>query len=162
MPISILKQIMPQKKFLVRDLVKEAGVDVTEWEKTKASNPKYCYKWSFIEPGKVVVLSLWFDTMEEFGGTIIKEGNYRIDAQKYKGNEQKQKVNRTIEMDQCIRKAFYEKLPVRVIVCDGIKAASAPDIKNSSVKKRILDPRPWTVTEYNDKTGQCTITRNSE
>ena len=98
----------------------------------KASNPKYCYKWSFIEPGKVVVLSLWFDTMEEFGGTIIKEGNYRIDAQKYKGNEQKQKVNRTIEMDQCIRKAFYEKLPVRVIVCDGIKAGSAPDIKNSS------------------------------
>lgn len=105
---AILSDILPKKRLLVRDLVKEAGVDVTEWEATKASNPKYCYKWSFIEPGKVVVLSLWFDTMKELDDTIIKEGNYRLDVQKFKANEQKQKVTRSIEMDKCIRKVLWK------------------------------------------------------
>ena len=39
------------------DLVKLAGVDVSDWANFKgkhaSTNPKYCYEWSFIEPGKL-------------------------------------------------------------------------------------------------------------
>jgi hypothetical protein len=28
-------------------------------------NPKYCYDWSFVELGKVVVLNLWHHSMKE-------------------------------------------------------------------------------------------------
>ena len=56
------------------DLVEEAGIDITDWAKSSnrgkkwaAANPKYCYEWAFIETGKVVVLNLWFDLMQEPG-----------------------------------------------------------------------------------------------
>jgi len=61
--MSELSEIRPKDQHRVMDLVKAAGVDVSDWgnfkggEKKAACNPKFCYEWSFVEPQKVVVLN---------------------------------------------------------------------------------------------------------
>jgi len=58
-----LSEIKPSRRNRVYDLVREAGVNVEDWanfkgDETKAAtNPKYCYDWAFVEPGRVVVLN---------------------------------------------------------------------------------------------------------
>lgn len=79
--MSKLSEIEPKVKPNLIDLVKAAGVDVSDWAncKTVASrNPKYCYEWAFVEPKKVVVLNLWHEHMKERrDGTVFIELNNR-------------------------------------------------------------------------------------
>jgi hypothetical protein len=69
--MSKLSEIVPTNSPRMIDLVEAAGVDISDWgnfkggKKKAASNPKYCFEWSFVEPKKVVVLNLWHDFMEE-------------------------------------------------------------------------------------------------
>jgi hypothetical protein len=83
--LSDLTPIEPQR---IMDLVRAAGVDVSDWanfkagEKNAASNPKYCYDWSFIEPNRVVVLNLWFRHLKEQNGTIQCDFNMHEAAHK--------------------------------------------------------------------------------
>ena len=69
-----LVDLRPKERQRVIDLVRETGVDVNDWSNFKggaenaASNPKYCYEWSFVEPKKVVVLNLWYASMQEKDG----------------------------------------------------------------------------------------------
>jgi 5-methylcytosine-specific restriction protein A len=59
--MSILQDLRPTKKSLVMDLLKEAGCDVRAWADyggPPAANPKYCYNWSFEQPGEFVVLCI--------------------------------------------------------------------------------------------------------
>jgi hypothetical protein len=79
-----LSDIAPTTLLRVIDLVEAAGVDVSEWgeiqggKEKAASNPKYCYEWSFVEPKKVVVLNLWYDLIDENDdGTITRKFNMR-------------------------------------------------------------------------------------
>ena len=50
-----LADLQPKEHVRVIDLLVEAGMDVVDWSKFKggkekaASNPKYCYNWSFCE-----------------------------------------------------------------------------------------------------------------
>src|SRR5438552_1841028 len=75
--MSTLAQIAPKEKLRMIDLVKAAGVDVSDWSNSKrgragaAMNPKYCYEWSFVEPRRVVVLNIWHHAMKENDGGII-------------------------------------------------------------------------------------------
>jgi len=68
--MSGLSEIIPKNRHLIIDLARAAGVNVRDWGNFKGgkrkapSNPKYCYEWSFVEPKKVVVLNLWYASME--------------------------------------------------------------------------------------------------
>jgi len=135
---------------------------VTDWANFSgrpATNPKYCYEWSFVEPGKVVVLNLWHKEMEEIGGAVVQRINMRERASMaYQGKSVWTK--RALKMDTAFKNALDEKLPVRVIVCDGDKRdAYDPTAKASKVTKRLLDPISWAITNYDWKTGACTLTR---
>jgi hypothetical protein len=80
-----LLEIKPSQSQRVMDLVNDAGVDVSDWvnfregpkPKRSASNPKYCYEWAFIESGKVIVLNLWHEHMQERNGAIVHEAGKR-------------------------------------------------------------------------------------
>lgn len=84
-----LSEIVPEGLPRVMDLVRDAGVDIGDWsnfrggERKAASNPKYCYEWSFIEPGKVVVLNRWRASMREQNGTVVEEFNMREVAHQF-------------------------------------------------------------------------------
>lgn len=167
--MDALSDIEPKEHELVMDLVDEAGVDVSGWANfaggpdKAASNPKYCYEWSFVEPKKVVVLNLWYGLIEERNGTILQEFNMRQVGHKFRRSGNYIGERRAQRMDSAIQTAIREKLPVRVIVCEGDRRdAEDPEAKASHVQKRLLDPLPWAVTAYDPRTGQCVVSRSTE
>jgi len=82
----VLSDLNPTEKQLVYDLVREAGLDVSDWANFEgpnpATNPKYCYEWAF-EGADRVVLCLWYDEMQEANGTIFQLMNFRKVALEY-------------------------------------------------------------------------------
>lgn len=159
--MSILESIRPKERIRIYDMVRAAGVDVTDWEASKgrvasaAANPKYCYNWSFVEPGKVVVLNLWHSDMEESDGVVTNEWNAREIARTAKASVT---VHRAKAQDEAIQEAYRENLPIRMVICEG-KKRSDPDSTASKVSLRFLDPEPWHVEKYNQANGQCTLMR---
>ncbi|MBF0558293.1 MAG: HNH endonuclease [Nitrospirae bacterium] len=132
------------------DLLKVAGVDVSDWSNGKggkekaASNPKYCYNWAFIEPNKVVVLTLWHDLLPPKNSIISRQFNAR-----------KSQNKRAKYLDEAIQTAIKDKLPIRAI----IQTRNNSEKKPASVSKRLLDTVPWSVTAYDWNTGECILTR---
>ena len=174
---SQLDEITPRARLLVHDLVKEAGLDVTDWGNYKrgpahaASNPRYCYEWSFVEADKLVVLNLWQGGMSEVGGVVRDTLNMRAFAHRivrlrddpWRKDEAKPVwEKRALKMDAAIQLAARKQLPVRVIVCEGDERdIEAGDEEASRVHKRLLDPLPWAVTNYDWTTGDVTLTRGT-
>lgn len=164
-----LSELTPTKAQRIIDLVRAAGVDVTDWgnfkggEAKAGSNPKYCYEWAFIEAGKVVVLNLWLASMQERHGTVFQELNLRERAHRF-GRSPNEAVweRRALAMDLAIQRAYRDQLPVRVVVCEGkMRDANDPKAKASQVNKRLLDPIPWAVTAYDWNSGSCVVTRGA-
>jgi 5-methylcytosine-specific restriction protein A len=52
--MTALSDLKPTQKFLVMNLLADAGFDVSDWAnydgEHPASNPKYCYNWSKCSP----------------------------------------------------------------------------------------------------------------
>lgn len=167
--MSALSDLEPRTSRRIIDLVSAAGIDVSDWGNFRggaakaASNPKYCYEWSFVEPRKIVVLNVWYASLQERDGTVFQQLNMRERAHHF-GRAQDEAVweRRAINMDLAIQAAYRDLMPVRVVVCEGeMRDAKDPEAKASRVNKRLLDPEPWAVTEYDWNTGQCTVTRGA-
>lgn len=160
--MPILDEIKPKDQNLIYDMVRDAGVDVSDWEASKgnapsaAANPKYCYNWSFVQPDEIVVLNLWHSDLEEKEGVVTDEWNAREIANTAKGVT----VRRATEMDEAIQEAYRKNLPIRVVLCEGTKRnRNDPNSKASKVHFRSLDPEPWHVEKYDAATGQATLMR---
>lgn len=173
--MTALEEISPRARELVYDLVGRAGVNVSDWGNYKrgpahaASNPKYCYEWSFVEDDKLVVLNLWHAGMTESDGLVRDTLNMRSFAHRIarlrddplrKDEAKPVWEKRALKMDSAIQLATRKRLPVRVIVCEGdMRDIEAGDDAASRVHKRMLDPVPWAVTHYDWSTGEVTLTR---
>lgn len=159
--------LMPSGKNRVIDLASAAGVDVSDWSnfargpKHAAVNPKYCYEWSFVDPAGIVVLNLWHRNIEERGGRVRTSLNMRRASERLRAKGAKGVwIKRAARMDDAIRLAASKKWQVRVIVNDGdMRSANDPHARASVVKRRLLDPVPWTVTRYHDQSGDCVLER---
>ena len=165
-----MSDIKPVARQRVMDLVASAGVDISDWSNYKkgpdfaASNPKYCYEWAFVEPGKTVVLSLWFDHMLQEQGIIRQRHNFRRFAMELDRTDGKANLaKRARALDKAIQDAYREKLPVRVIVCDGdMRNAEDEGSGSSRVHQRMLDPSSWAVTSYDWEAGDVELTRGAK
>lgn len=162
--MAVLADIRPTKKDHVFDLVQEAGVDVADWIASSKdirghkANPKYCYEWSFVENGKVVVLNLWHDAMSDEDGLILQRNNFRADAERNRSKPIWRK--RATKLDETLQAALRHNLPVRVIINYGVmRNKGSPDGDPSRVVARQLDPEPWTIIEYDWNTGEHAIAR---
>lgn len=161
-----LNEMRPRKWNRVIDLLKLAGVDVSDWancvggEAKAGSNPRYCYQWAFHDVEKnIVVLLLWFRNTERRDERFIQRHNFR-ELARLQAEHQQSRVNRAEEMDRAIQTAWEGSLRVRVIVLEG-KMRDRDNVKTSVVKKRLLDPRSWSVTHYDDATGDCILERDA-
>lgn len=160
--------IYPSSKENVMDLLTLVGVDVSDWANFKgkhpASNPKYCYEWSFIEPGKVVVLNLWYEDIIEKNETLYLKDNFREDAKYFSDNFKKGVWSkRALKMDKAIQTALRDNLVVRTIICSGnTRRRKVLNAEASKVENRMLDPIPWTITSYNWNNGDCILTRGAK
>jgi|JI10StandDraft_1071094.scaffolds.fasta_scaffold00308_7 5-methylcytosine-specific restriction protein A len=159
---GLLKKLEPKDRGLLIDLVRETGMDVSEWSdfaggpSKAASNPKFCYEWSFIEDD-IIILNLWFENLLIEDGKAIQRLNLR-------GRKRREKKfvwkKRAARVDHAIRTAYNLGLPFRAIICSGrLRTESHADVKASSVKKRSLDKVAWAVKSYNDLTGDCILER---
>ena len=163
--MSTISELRPTQSQRLIDLVRTAGVDVSDWANFKggrsraAANPKYCYEWAFVVPRKLVVLNIWHDHIKEGrDGVLFLELNNRAFGSQREGVERV----RALRTDEAIQTAVKDKLSVRIIVLDGRRRnIKNPGERSSHVAKRLLDPVVWTVTAYDNKTGQSTLTRGS-
>jgi 5-methylcytosine-specific restriction enzyme A len=167
--MSVIEELKPRRPARVIDLVAAAGHDVSDWKNFKGgvrkegSNPKYCYEWAFVQPGKAVVLNLWHEELQVVGGEVVQQLNYRQHAKNLpQAAARGTWAKRAKAMDEAFAHAAAKSVPVRVIVCDGKRrdVIKNPE-KSSTVSRRMLDPVPWAVTNYNSRIGDCTITRGS-
>lgn len=157
--------IRPKRKDRVYDSVEAAGVDVTDWEQSSADprrkrmNPKYCYNWSFVQPGKVVVASLWHAEMQPRGATVIHAKNFREDARLNAPKQAWRK--RATDLDEALHLAHSHGIPVRVIILDGgrMRQSGNPRSQASRPERRQLDNREWRVEHYDEKTGDHILIR---
>jgi 5-methylcytosine-specific restriction enzyme A len=164
--MALLDDLRPTGQNRVIDLVQAAGIDVSDWGNFKrgpkfaAVNPRYCYNWSFVS-GSIVVLNLWHRNVDEHRGTVSCTTNLRRVAADLKQQKSKATwIRRATQLDEAIALAFGNSLRVRVIINDGeIRTDTARNAKPSVVHGRMLDPLPWTVTKYSDKTGEALLVR---
>jgi HNH endonuclease len=165
--MSIKDDLKPTSKNRVIDLVEAAGIDVSDWArfargaKWAAANPKYCYEWSFIQPGKVVVLNFWYVNLREQDDVVYVTINMRKEAQRLDQIRAKPLwVKRAFKMDDAIMMAFKDQLAIRVVVNEGeMRDALNPNAKASVVKRRFLDPEPWHVSSYDLLSGYAVLVR---
>lgn len=164
-----LGELKPTQRPRLMDLVRDAGVDVSSWgdfaggAKRAASNPKYCYEWSFHQPGRVVVLSVWHRTLRLTAGRIILTDNLRDTAEFYASKPGKGMwARRAVAFDHCVAAAARDGLAVRAIICDGtMRPKYDVKAKAAKVRARLLDPVPWAVQSYDAKTGAFTLRRGA-
>lgn len=160
----LVADIAPRVKRNVMDLVAEAGLDVSDWANYRgaapAANPKYCYEWAFAQPGVGVVLNLWHPRCQQDGDDIVQRNNLRADELTYQSRGEHSWARRARGVDEAIRTAMRSKLPIRVILLDGVmRNVEDEEADASSIKKRDLDPEFWSVREYDAKTGQHVLVR---
>src|SRR4051794_2647836 len=120
-----LSDLKPRSKQLMFDLAEEAGFDMTDWRQSSndprgpKANPKYCYEWSYIEPGKLIILNLWHPSMVEEDGRIIERANFRADAAFHRAVSRKMEwARRAQRLDDALQTALRYNLPVRVVLLD--------------------------------------------
>ena len=108
-----LDDIRPSVRHQVFDLVQQAGFDVMDWiasskdPRGHKANPKYCYEWSFIQPGKLVILNLWHSAMTERDGRIVQRNNFRADAEHHRAVTRKGPwVRRAKRLDEACRQPY--------------------------------------------------------
>lgn len=161
--MSSLSEIEPKELFTVLDLAKAAGIDVSKWTREGQEdsgakrNPAPCYEWSFLQPGKVVVLNLWHKELtERADGTVVYQQNWRELTATLKG----QRGKRAQRTDEAIQAACNDSLPIRVIVLEGRRrGVDVIESEASKVSKRLLDPVVWNISRYDNETGQCELIR---
>lgn len=164
-----LARLKPARREVVFDVVKDLGFDVTDWiasasnpGKLKA-NPKYCYDWSFVQPGVIAIFNLWHDAMKIENGQIVYRDNFRANAAFHRRNGGKTKwILRGEKLDRDAATAACDALPVRVLIVDGKRrATNDPNSESSRVDLRQLDPSPWHVGHYDSATGDCLFVRGA-
>jgi len=164
--MSILAELQPRRKHRVIDLVREAGIDVSDWANFKrgprwaGANPKYCYEWAFAEAGKVVVLNLWYPEMEERDGVVTRIGNFRQDADRNRTMGRGDWARRAARVDRALGLAQAQGVPIRVVINAGVpRRKGDPNAVASQVTHRELDPVDWRLSQYDEATGAFVLTR---
>lgn len=159
--MTSLEEIKPRSNPRLLDLIKAAGVDVSDWEQSArgASNPSYCYEWSFVQPDKVAVVTLWYAHLTEENGAIRGRPT---PLQKLLHLKPVQ-IARAEKYAQALDLSWQKQLPVRVVISDGkMRDLKKVDAASSRVRVRMLDPVPWWVESYERSTGQYVLLRGQK
>jgi 5-methylcytosine-specific restriction protein A len=153
------EDIAPVKLLRVMDLVEQAGHDVRDWSnftrgpEHAASNPRYCYEWSYLQEDTSAIANIWHAEIKNDDQSIYFRDNLRTIAKRVSGSQ----IKRAKRMDEHIHIAAERGLPVRVILLgrtfrDGRRITTA----------RELDNEAWAVTKYDHITGDFILRRALE
>lgn len=173
---TIREQLRPHKLNRVRDLVAEAGIDVSSWFVDRNGEPidnnvYRNFQWSFGGGGQPVALCIWHDEIDWDSVPPAQAGNTRSQQEELNALSDKAtapgvksrlgiKVRRTRDFQNALYEAKSHGLAVRVILLDGQRTdiGDAAD-ESSRVRARELDPIPWYVHECDPVTGSYRLVR---
>jgi len=163
--MSVIDDLKPTRKANVMDLLADAGFDVSDWKNVRGQppgrNPKYCYSWSFEQPGEAVVVCLWHKSLSPRNGTVAY--HRKPNAGAYRRDQSPVWNLRNTQFDARLELAYRQQLPVSVIVLnEKQRIRQADTTKAPIVSGRLLDRTPWAVTEYNYETGECLLLRGEK
>lgn len=163
--MQTLASMAPRRKMLVIDLVREVGIDVSDWsncslgEDGASRNPKYCYEWAFRQ-GELIVLNLWHSDLQVRGSLIVRQGNFRADAERNRQRKQTVVAGRAARIDAILQYASAHGLAVRVVINSArTRDGDTSNGRSSAVQFRELDPECWCLAEYNHSTGAHVLVR---
>jgi 5-methylcytosine-specific restriction protein A len=140
----MLSELKPKKKERVCDLLERAGIKVP-----RNKNRFFLSLPAFNQP-KIVVLNFWYENQ-------IKQQGENIIVQWHLPTTSKEASPRMQRVHDAIKSAIKKKSKIRIIILYG-----NPAPKGSKVSKRSLDSAIWQVTDHNQETGVCTLTRGAE
>jgi len=163
-PAEVIESLTPIKYQPVMHLLRDAGFDVRDWKKnyrgkSPAANPRFCYNWSFVQPGERVAICLWHDGLDEDGKRVYRT----LGPRKPTGLDPKSEAiwkRRSDEMLDNLRLAYEQQLPITAIMLEGVQFNHAEETpKASKVRKRLLDPESWAVVSYDFGKRNCRLVR---
>lgn len=175
---SALSVLRPKTREYVMDLVKHAGVDVTDWEftadgrevKNPRANPRFCYDWSFGNATEGYVLCIWHELLEERNGRVVYNSDYgehtkqlrdrlhRAGATQEQRGRLLQQIRRSEAFEEALNSSFHADRAVRIILNAGdMRADQELGDASAAVSERSLDPAEWFVHRIND--GDALIVR---
>src|SRR3954470_7142721 len=133
-----LSVLRPLRANTIMGLLDQDGFDVSDWSNfggmNPAANPRYCYNWSFEQPGERVAICLWYSGLTVQRGRITR----RLKPWKTRGQSALSNIiwnRRNEQMLRSLRLAYEQQLPVTVILLAGKES----DQVASKVRLRELD-----------------------
>lgn len=158
---ELLQSLKPTTKSLIIDVVEQVGIDVTDWRKSGADNPSYCFHWAFADEARDRILfCLWYDDCVIGDDGVHQSWNFR-DYIKELEADGGPKAGRAREVDLLLQDAWRKQVSVRVAIVDETAGRKANKQEGDSSKAayRELDPEPWHLKRYDWMTGDCVIVR---
>jgi 5-methylcytosine-specific restriction endonuclease McrA len=161
-----LKTLKPTEMQIVMDLLRDADFDVSAWADYKgtspSANPKYCYSWSFEQPGEMVAVCLWYRDIKIHGSHLVYKIGTRKPLLTAPRAAEANWMRRSRQLRDKLRLAYEQELPLRAIIIEGQQSNAAdPHPKASKVSRRLLDSSFWAVVEWNATTGDILLQRGA-
>lgn len=176
---SLAEQMRPKTLNPVREVVKQAGIDVRKWSTNRngvlLDNPNNNIarntQWSFGGQGEPIALFIWHGESDWGSDPPQRVGNTKQQQEKLNALSDravdagvKQRLRNKVNQTRNFQKALYEArskgLPVRVVLLDGHRTEiDAAGEDSSKVKARELDAVPWYVHDFSPFTGDYRLVR---
>jgi hypothetical protein len=175
---SVLSVLRPKTRQYVMDLVKLAGIDVTDWEfsadghevKNPRANPRFCYDWSFGNATEGYVLCIWHELLEERNGRVVYNSDYGAHTKQLRDRLQRagatreqrgrllQQIRRSEAFEEALNSSFHADRAVRIILNAGdMHSDQELGDAAAAVRERSLDVAEWFVHRIDD--GDALIVR---
>jgi 5-methylcytosine-specific restriction protein A len=163
---SIYNSLWPKGKETVHGILTRLGHNLSDWNNIKGGpakapvNPKYCYNWSFANPGKSIAVCLWYAEIGYNETSIFQANNLRGEPLSDSIVSKNVWMRRAGAVDRDILRAYLDRLPIDAILLSGARRdRTDPSAKASRVSRRQLDTVRWAVTDYDFETGDFILTR---
>jgi len=175
--MTLQEQLRPSEKRIVRELVKEAGVDVGPWafdaHGNRLENPNAnTYRnsqWSFGGGEEPTVLSVWMNSINWNVDPPVHIGNQKAYQDKLNdlaklattASEKQQVrtwVNRAYAFYSAVQRTYSKQTAARVILIDGDRP-DAGAAEAAAPKARSLDAASWYVHSYDPYIGEYRMVR---
>lgn len=136
-----LSSLKPSGRRTVLSILERLGFDTSRWYDTRgypASNPAYCYRWSFLnEVTGDVVFCLWFDCLELENDTVFCIKDHSESVAHLRGYAPAV-IKRMEDFYDHLSMVSHSGIKCRVIICSRVGMSFR-------VSSRQLDSNFWIV-----------------
>jgi 5-methylcytosine-specific restriction protein A len=154
--MSILDELYPATCTLVIDVLRQAGIDTSEW--TANDDPSRRNNWSFGKDGEPQILFIWHNELYMDGDRVCYDASmqeHAIELERKNTATTRSQAKRARQFHSRVTKAYFQKLSLRVALVDG----TVGDDGVAKVKTRVLDSVTWYAHRRDNETASVVLVR---